>query len=158
MSEHPERKSLARSRSSNRLARSVSVALAVAVMVIGVTACGDDDDDAPSAEDTFCEAGDSLQSDLEALVSLDIIAGGTDALDESFEAVKSDVDALSDSGEEVASDDIEAFESSLDALGDAIDSLGEDISVEGATAAATAIAGVVDSSNAIYETLSTTCG
>ncbi len=157
MSEHPERRSIARSRSRVWLARSVAVALVVAVMVIGVTACGDDDD-APSAEVTFCEAGDSFQSDIEALVSLDVIAEGTDALNESFEAVKSDLDQLRESGEEIASEDIDAIESSLDALSDVIESLGEDISVEGATAAGTAVTGVVDSTNAIYETLSTTCG
>jgi hypothetical protein len=136
--------------------RSTALIAGVALSVAALAGCGSDDDDV-SPEEAFCAAGESLKSDVTGLANLDIIAGGTDALNESVDAIEADLNALQESGSEVASDEIEALEGSFDELDDAVDALSDDITVENSTAIAAAISNVGTSASAFYETLSTTC-
>jgi hypothetical protein len=136
--------------------RSSVLVVGVALSVAALAGCGSDDDDV-SPEEAFCAAGESLESDVSSLASLDLIAGGTDALNESVDAIEADLNALQESGSEVASDEIDALQSSFDELDDAVDALSDDITVENSTAIVTAITNIGTSASALYETLSTTC-
>jgi hypothetical protein len=136
--------------------RSSALVVSVALSVAALAGCGSDDDDV-SPEEAFCAAGESLESDVNSLASLDLIAGGTDALNESVDAIEADLNALQESGSEVASDELDALQSSFDELDDAVDGLNDDITVENSTAIVTAITSIGTSASAFYETLSTTC-
>ena len=136
--------------------RSSALVVGVALSVAALAGCGSDDDDV-SPEEAFCAAGESLESDVSSLASLDLIAGGTDALNESVDAIEADLKALQESGSEVASDEIDALQSSFDELDDAVDALSDDIPGDNLTAISTAIRNIGTSASALYETLSTTC-
>lgn len=125
-----------------------------ACLSLGVAACGSDE---PTAEEKFCEAGDSLQTDINALATLDIISEGADGLEERFSTIKADLDKLRDSGSDVASDEISALQTAVDDFGAAIDALGDDISVEGARTAGTALTGITAAANGVFDKLSSTC-
>lgn len=148
--EHATRNRPFRFTTSHRvLVTSVAVCLS-----LGVAACGSDE---PTAEEKFCEAGDSLQTDINALATLDVISEGTDGLEERFSTIKADLDQLNESGSDVASDEISALETAVDDFGDAVDDLGDDISVEGAKTAGTALTGIVAAANGVFDKLSSTC-
>ena len=136
--------------------RSSALVVGVALSVAALAGCGSDDDDV-SPEEAFCAAGDSLESDVSSLASLDP-TDGTDALNESVDAIKADLNALQESGSDVASDEIDALQSSIDELDDAVDvMITGDIPVDNATTISTAIRNIGTSASALYETLSTTC-
>jgi chromosome segregation ATPase len=136
--------------------RSSALIAGVALSVAALAGCGSDDD-GMTAEEKFCAAGESLESDVSSLANLDIIAGGTDALNESVDAIEADLNALQESGSEVASEEIDALQSSFDELDDAVDALSDDIPGDNLTALSTAIRNIGTSASALYETLSTTC-
>lgn len=126
-----------------------------AVLVVGVAAgCGDDDD---SPEGAFCDAAESLRTDINGLGDIDIIAGGTSALQEQFSAIQSDANELKDSGADVAADEIDGLDAAVEELGSALDALGADVSVDGARAVADAATTVVTAAGAVLDKLSTTC-
>lgn len=138
--------------SQRRTGRVVRSVCAVTLGVTILAACGD------SAEDAFCDAGDSLRADIEGLGSVDIITNGTSALDEQFSAISSDLDDLRESGADVAAEEIDALGSATESLGTALDGLQADISVEGAQGVADAVSGVATAANAVLDKLATTCG
>ncbi len=122
------------------------------VVGIGLLAgCGSDDDE--SAQDTYCEAGQALESSVTALANLDLVAGGTDALESALETVKDAANDLGDSATDAAADEVSALEESVEGLDDAISDLGGDISTENASTVATAVGNVATSAQAVYGTL-----
>jgi hypothetical protein len=133
--------------------RALATAIA-ACLALGVAACGSDE---PTAEEVFCEAGDSLQTDINALADLDLISEGTDGLKERFSIIESDLDQLRKSGSDVASEEISALETAVDDFGNAVNALGDDISVEGAQAAGTALTGITTAASGVFDKLSSTC-
>ena len=134
--------------------RRVVSAVALAGLSLGfASACGSDD----SSADAFCDAGDSLRSNIETIGDIDIIAGGTDAVSERFEAIESDLKQLQDSGSDVASDEISALDSAVSDLGSALGGLSGGVSVEDAEQLVSSITAVLTSGDAVIEQLSTTC-
>ena len=136
--------------------RSSALIAGVALSVAALAGCGSDDD-GMTAEEKFCAAGESLESNVSSLANLDIVAGGTDALNESVDAIEADLNALHESGSDVASDEIDALDASFDELDDAVDAMNDGISVDNSTAIIAAITNVGTSASALYDTLSTTC-
>ena len=130
------------------------VAVVAALSLATLSACGSDSD---SSEDAFCDAGDSLRSNIEGIADIDIVSGGTDAVTEKIEAIQSDVDQLSESGQDVAADEISALETAVDETAAALDGLGETVSVENAEALASSVGAVVTAAGAVYERLDTVC-
>ena len=136
-----------------RSRRVVSV-VALAGLSLGfASACGSDD----SSEDAFCDAGDSLRSNIETIGDIDIVAGGADAFTERFEAIESDLTLLKDSGSDVASDEIATLETAVSDLGTALAGLSGGVSVEDAEQLVSSITAVSTSVDAVIERLSTTC-
>jgi hypothetical protein len=123
-------------------------------LLLGATACGSDE---ATAEEAFCDAGDSLQTDIDELADVDVVSEGTNGLEERFSTIEADLDQLRESGLDVASEEISALESAMDAFGAALDSLGDDISVERAQTASAALTGVVTASSGVLDKLSSTC-
>jgi len=147
--------SATRNRPIRITASSRALAAAVAACLsLGIAACGSDE---PSAQEAFCEAGDSLQTDINALADLDLISEGTAGLEERFTTITADLDQLRESGSDVASDEISALETAVDDFGAALDALGDDISVEGAKAAGTALTGIATAASGVFDKLSSTC-
>lgn len=136
-------------RSSRALAAAVAACLS-----LGVAACGSDE---PTAEEDFCAAGDSLQTNINALADLDLVSEGTNGLQERFSTIKADLDQLSESGSDVASEEIAALKTAVDDFGAAVDALGDNISVEGAQAAGTALTGMTTAATGVFDKLSSTC-
>ena len=122
------------------------------VVGIGLLAgCGSDDD--ASAQEKYCEAGQTLESSVAALANLDLVGGGTDGLESALETVKDAANDLGDSATDAADDEVSALEESVEALDDAISDLGGDISTENASTVATAVENVATSAQAVYGTL-----
>ena len=139
---------------SRRGRRWSGVAVVAALSLATLSACGSDSE--PS-EDAFCDAGDSLRSNIEGIADIDIVSGGTDAVTDQVEAIQSDVDQLRDSGSDVAADEISALETAVDEVAAALDGLGDDISIENAQAVAASVTAVVSAAGAVYERLDTAC-
>ena len=94
--------------------RSAAILLTAGLAVAGIAGCGSDDE--PSAQEKYCEAGDSLRSSVDALVGLDLVAEGTDGLNSAVDAVKGDVEELRDAASDAAADDVSVLEQSVDDL------------------------------------------
>ena len=113
--------------------------------------CSDDEE---SAQESYCAAGDSLESNLGALTDLDLIAEGTEGLNTAVEQVQSDLVELRESASEAAADDVSALEQSVDDLETAISSLGGDLTSDNAAAVGASIRRVGTSAQAVLATLS----
>ena len=135
---------------SGRRRSPAAIALVAVLAIGGLTACGDDE---PSAQETYCAAGDELRTSLDDLLSIDLIAGGTDALNEAVDGVTAAADDLQASAGEAASDDVDALEAAVQTLGEATSDLGDELSIDNATAIGTAISGVASAAEAVYQTL-----
>ena len=129
--------------------RRLAVVACVGVLALG--ACGSDEE---SAQDQYCQAGADLQASLAALVDLDLIASGTDGLNDAIEQVSDDVGALRENASDATADDVEALEASVDGLEESISTLGGELSSDNLTAVRDAIGEVSAAAQAVISTLS----
>lgn len=126
----------------------VAAALAVGLSLV---ACGSDDDQ--SAQEKYCEAGQSLESSAAALFDLDLIAQGTSGLQDAVDAVEKDVDALRDSATEAAADEVDALQQSVKDLDKALSDVSGDISTDNIAALQTAVQSVATAFQGLTSTL-----
>jgi uncharacterized protein YoxC len=124
--------------------------LGIALGAVALTGCGDDES---SAQEEYCEAGESLRTSVAALADLDLIAGGTDGLTAAVDAVEDDVNDLRDNASDAAADEVDALEQSVDDLESAFSDLAGEISTENASALAAAVQNVGAAAQAVYDTL-----
>ncbi len=125
-----------------------------AVLALGLVAgCAG----SPSPEAAYCATGDDLRTDVAALRDINIITEGTDSLGTALAAIRSDLDALKESGSTVAADEIAALDTAVVGLSASFETLGANISVAAARDVGTAVKGVVDSAGALLDKLNTTC-
>lgn len=115
-----------------------------------LASCGDDE----SAQDRYCEAGESLESSVRSLGQVDLVAEGTSGLNDVVDQVRDDVDELLDAASDAAADDVEALQQSLESLQGAITALGGDLTRDNASAVGDAIDDVVAAAQAVFGTLS----
>ncbi len=127
------------------------LAVVACIGALALVACGSDEE---SAQDQYCQAGADLKSSLASLIDLDLLASGTDGLNEAIEQVSDDVDALRDSASNATVDDVEALQASVNGLKDAISTLGGNLSSANVTAVSDAIGAVSASAQAVTSTLS----
>jgi hypothetical protein len=118
---------------------------------LSLAACSSDDDQ--SAQEKYCEAGQSLESSAAALLNLDLIAQGTSGLEDAVDAVEEDLDALQDSATEAAADEVDALEQSVKDLDSALSDVGGDISTENVAALETAVQAVATATKGLANTL-----
>jgi uncharacterized protein YoxC len=120
------------------------------VGALALGACGSDEE---SAQDQYCQAGADLRASLAALVDLDLIASGTDGLNDAIQQVSDDVDALRENANDATADDVEALEASVDGLEESISMLGGELSSDNLTAVRDAIGEVSAAAQAVISTL-----
>lgn len=97
-----------------------------AAMLLGLTSCGDDDDTAQSdaaEEQDVCDARDELAVTIEMLEDVDVVEGGTDALEQALTDVRVATEDVADSAGEELSEEVGAVETAFEALEDAVGSL-----------------------------------
>ena len=133
----------------------------VLVIAFGAAACGDDSGSdggsSLSDEEVFCQSGDQLQADVEALGDIDVVAGGTDAIDDAFSTLRADADALVASGQDLATDEINALERAVDQLGAALDTLSGEVTTENAGEVVAGVTEVATATQSVTEVLAETC-
>lgn len=134
--------------SGRRRARAALVATILGV--VALAGCGDDE----TAQERYCNAGESLATSLSALTSLDLIAEGTDGLESAVDQVQDDLDDLQDAASDAAADEVDALDQAVDALDSAISDLGGDLTADNASAVGAAIGEVSTAAQAVLGTLS----
>lgn len=141
--------------------RFVTRALALVVIGLALAACGDDSDSSGDSdatpEEAFCESGDQLETDVDALLDMDVTAEGTDAVEEAYSTVRDDTDALVANGQEFAADDINALEQAVDELGAALDALSGDLTAANGADVLTAVSDIGTAAESLQTTLTETC-
>lgn len=130
--------------------RAAAVAMLTGVLV--VAGCGSDDDE--SAQDRYCAAGESLETSLDELADLDLVAEGTDGLTAAVDQVQSDLADLRDSASDAAADEVSALEQAVDDLNDAISALDGDLTSDNASSVGAAIENVATAAQSVRDTLS----
>jgi chromosome segregation ATPase len=132
----------------SRAARALAGAgLGVALL----TGCGSSDEE--TAQDRYCEAGESLQTSITALTELNLIAEGTNALKAALADIEDDLDDLKDAANEAAEVEVDALEDAVDDFEDALSSLGDEITTDNVSGVATAVRDVSTAAQAVYLTL-----
>jgi len=142
-----ERTNVDSDETDRRHPRWFAAAAVVAVVLVG---CGDDE----SAQDAYCEAGESLGSSVTALTDLDLISEGTSGLEAALDDVEADLGELSDSAADAAADEVDALEQAVDGLGTAISDLGGEISADNLGALQTAVQAIGSAVQGLADTLS----
>ena len=139
----------------NRTRSFLTIALGAMLSVSFLAACGDDDDATP--EEAFCDAGDSLETNVQALCDLDLVAEGTDALEEQRGAIEPDLTDMKETGSQVAGEQIADVETAVADLETSLNDLGGELSVDNAASAIDAVSRIVTSAQAVYTELDSTC-
>ena len=104
-------------------------------------------------EDTYCDAGTQLKTDVSALGSLDLIAEGTNGLTAAVDKVKSDVADLQTAASSATSGSVDDLQKAVDQLSTAVSNLSGGITASSVPAIKTAITNVSSSATAVYDTL-----
>ena len=120
-------------------------------------ACSDDSDDV-SPEEAYCNAGESLQTSVESLLDLDVIAEGTNGIEAAIESVESDFSEFTDAAEEVTAEEGEALEAAFNDLKAAFDAIADyGITLDNSTAVIDALVAMAAPAEAVFATLTETC-
>jgi hypothetical protein len=138
----------------------------VLTVLVGVVIAGCSSDPEPessaaatSAEPTadVCDSADELRSSLSGLEDVDVLAGGTDALQAAWDDVQADWERFAaDAGDEFA-DQVDGVQADADAVRAAVDSLQEGASVAVVADAATAVGAFLSGADALVDEVSSTC-
>jgi hypothetical protein len=167
----------------------LAAAAAIVVIVGVVVADGDSDNgleqleteqptvvEEPTAAQKYCEAGQSLESSINALVglvgvddarqALDLVTQSTsvttmnDDLESAIDAVEDDLDALQETATDAAADEVDVVERAMGDLNDALSKLSSNLftssetaDLDNAAAAQDAAQGVATAAQAVYGTL-----
>ncbi len=124
-------------------------AAAALLAIVVLPGCGDDE----SAQDRYCDAGESLRASIDSLANLDLVAEGTDGLDSAVGQVRDDLGELRDVASDAAADEVGALQQAVDDLEEAISTLGGEITSENVSAVDTAVRSVGSEAEAVYATL-----
>ena len=137
--------------------RIVTRTLLLLIVGLAVAACGDDSGDDVSSEEAFCQSGEQLETDVASLLDMDVVAEGTDAVEDAYSTIRDDADALVAAGQDIAADDVNAVEQAVDQLGSAVDDLSGELTTENASAVATAVSDLGTAAQGLQTTLTETC-
>lgn len=110
--------------------RILGVCLGGAVLVAVFIGCSGDDDTtdatvpaAPSPD--VCAQMNELEDAVAEMAELDVVAAGTDALNEAVDNVRAQTDALKETASAEVSDEVEALDSAVTDAEETVDSLDE---------------------------------
>lgn len=105
--------------------KALGAVLIAGALGIGLAACGDDDDE-PTAEEAYCTDLAQLESDVNAFLSLDVSTVSLDDIEEARETIADDLNAVSESAEDVGEEQISQVEDEYQDLEEGIDDLSGD--------------------------------
>lgn len=101
--------------------------------LLALTACGDDNDgdqaanstttaeaSTTSTEEALCAAIADVQQEIRALGDIDVLAGGTDAVEASLSTIREDLAEIKELAPGAAPEEAEALDTALASLDDAI--------------------------------------
>ena len=128
------------------------VLVAAPLAVAGLVALGGCSDD-ESAQDQYCEAGENLESSVDTLLNLDVVAEGANGVESAVQAVANDAQKMSDTASEAASDDVEALDDALSQLESSLSAVGEELTTDNARTVLDAIDAVRTAATGVYSTL-----
>jgi outer membrane murein-binding lipoprotein Lpp len=94
-------------------------------LALGLAACGDDDNE-PTAEQTYCADLAQLESDVNALLSVDLATVSLDDIEEARDTITDDLAEVSESAEDVGEEQISEVEDSYQNVEEGIDDLSGD--------------------------------
>jgi methyl-accepting chemotaxis protein len=124
-------------------------------LLLGVASCGDDDGDQSAS---VCDARDDFESSVQTLRDVDVVSGGTDALEAAAQDVRSALDRLDDAARDEFGDEVDAVRASLDELADALRSFGDDGNTsDAASKVSDAATAVVDDTTHLRDELDSAC-
>jgi hypothetical protein len=138
----------ARSRSKAPVRR----ALMAGIVIVAIAGCGDDDD--KSAQEKYCDAASSLDTSVEALLDLDLVAEGANGLESALGDVESSVNELRDTATDATIDEVDELQRSVDGLEGAVSDLGAEISSENVADVESAVQSVGAAAQGVLATLS----
>ena len=142
--------------------------LFIGIAVLGLVAAGcSDDDDGASSQETYCVAGQSLESSVNTLSGLigvdegeaavgqimDAVVESSDDLDAALDAIEADLAALREAANEAAADEVDALDQAMDDLANALSELGSDLDLDKALAVQESAQGARTAAQAVYDTL-----
>jgi hypothetical protein len=158
-------------RPARTIARRVILPL-VATLVLGPTGCSGDDDSSggntnaaeeeAAAQAQTCDDWAQVESEVTALVDVDVVADGTDALRTAVDGVAGAVQQLGDSAGEQVGDEVDALGRAVDDLRDELRGATDDPAGDGAgsgmAAVGEAIQGVTAATDELGDELQSGCG
>lgn len=117
---HEDQRSLGGTRSGAR--RLVAVA-ALTASVLQLAACGDDDDAASGPD--VCETRDDLQTSVDALMDVDVVEQGSDALEAAVADMTDAADAMAEAAAAELDDEVDDLRTAIDELETAVSTVGD---------------------------------
>jgi hypothetical protein len=136
----------------------------VALLAV-LTACDDDNDDGDSdtggeatATPSVCDQKEVVEASVQDLGDLDVVAEGTDALNQQVATVKSDVADLRDTVSEDVEPEVEALETAISDAEETMSEITDDSTLnERIDAVQTSITGIVTAAGDLGDSLSNEC-
>ena len=131
-----------------------------ALLAVGALAlaagCSDDEEagEATSSQEAYCAAGDELRASMSSLVDLDVLAEGTNGIQDAASTVANDLDELRAAADDAAADEVATLQEAVEDVTDALSELGNDLTVDNAGAVIDAIENAASAANAVFDTLS----
>jgi hypothetical protein len=129
------------------------VVVCVALTAVVASCGGDDDDDSSSAATTttasVCADREALQTSVDSLQDVDLVAEGTNGVNAAIDGVQEDLTALQTSAGAELQPEVQAVQDDIDELKTAA----ENLDSGGAADAAAAVSGVVSSAGTLLDSL-----
>jgi len=132
-----------------------------------LAACSDSGSDSSASSGTsasgtsssaaVCDSADDLRTSLAALGDVDVVSQGTDALQQAFATVRTDLSDLGDQARGQFSGEVTAAEAAADDVQEALDAALAAPSAQTLGAAATAVGGLVTDAGALVTAVTSTC-
>jgi hypothetical protein len=140
-------------------------------ILLALSACGDDDDSDQAANSTttaeatttstseaLCAAIDDAERDIGALVDVDVLAEGTDAVEASLTTIREDLAEIKELAPDTAPVEAQAFDSALASLDDAITAVSDgSLTAESAQDVVAAGASTIETGQAYLGALDDAC-
>lgn len=128
--------------------------------LLAISGCASDPTDeepAASSSDDVCAAADTAKASLDALLDTEVAQEGTDTLEARLETLKSDVEALAESGRSELAPESAAVEDSIEALGDVLAGLGQEPTTGDLAQVTTSLQAVRSSAEDLVAAVESTC-
>jgi hypothetical protein len=139
----------------------VPAGVVVVLVAAGLAGCSSDPEPSAAAPAEpvvdVCASADALRASLSDLEDVDVVAGGTDALQEAWDGVQADWDQFADDAGDEFADEVDGVQADADAVRTAVDSVQSGASVTAVADAATAVGAFLTGAEALLDEVGATC-